>query len=72
MLFLFRHIKSIYVNDGSGWTAVGSFEYNSTEVVHAVVTLSSPMTIAAVAVIADCEMPWAITTRVALLDMYCE
>ena len=62
--------RTVYINDGSGWMAVGSFDYSKDEVIHAEITLSEPATVAAVAVIANSLKPGDMSTRFAVLDVY--
>ena len=64
--------RTVYVNDGSGWVAVGSFKYSALGPVHVEVTLDSPMTLAAVATSADCAAPNTFHFRQSVLDVYCK
>ena len=61
--------RDVYVNDGSGWVEVGSFEYNAMAPIHVVVYLDSPMTLAAVATTAACAKPDTFSFRQTLLDV---
>ena len=61
--------RTVYVNDGSGWIEVGSFEYNAMAPIHVVVNLDSPMTVAAVATVASCSKPDTFSFRQTLLDV---
>ena len=61
--------RSVYVNDGSGWTYVGSFDYDSLGPVHVVVRLDSPMTLAAVATTASCAKPDTFLFRQSVIDV---
>ena len=61
--------RTVYVNDGSGWVEVGSFEYNAMAPIHVVVYLDSPMTVAAVATTAACAKPDTFSFRQTLLDV---
>ena len=63
--------RDVYVNDGSGWTWVGRFQYPNTTACHVSISLPDPMTIAAVAVIADCGKPDTYVCRQSLLDVMC-
>ena len=63
--------RTIYVNDGSGWTAVGTFNYNELGPVNVVVSLDFPMTIKAVATSATCSKPDTFSFRQFVLDVYC-
>ncbi len=49
--------RTVYVNDGSGWTEVGSFEYPSLGTVRVRVNLDEPTNIAAIGTIANCDLP---------------
>ena len=48
--------RTIYVNNGSEWVEVGSFECDQLTPYHITVKLSEPMTITAVATSADCPV----------------
>ena len=61
--------RDVYVNDGSGWVKVGSFSYNSLGCVHVVVYLDTPMTLAAVATVANCSQPNTFSCRQSVLDI---
>ncbi len=61
--------RSVYVNDGTGWTWVGDFDYDSFGPVHVVVQLSTPMTLAAVATVASCARPDTFSFRQFVLDV---
>ena len=61
--------RTIYVDDGSGWSEVGTFRYDKIEPVHIQVTLSSPMTVKAIGVSADCYKPNKFDFRMAVLDV---
>ncbi len=61
--------RTIYVNDGSGWIAVGQFPYPDIDSVHVVVNLEKPMNLVAVATIADCSQPDTFLFRQSLLDV---
>lgn len=63
--------RTIYVNDGSGWVSVGTFEYKEITPCHVVVRLSQPMKILAVATKADCAKPDVFTFRQSVLDLVC-
>ena len=49
--------RTVYVNDGTGWTEVGSFEYPSLGTVRVRVNLEEPTDIAAIGTIANCDLP---------------
>ena len=49
--------RTVYVNDGTGWTEVGSFEYPSLGTVRVRVNLDEPTNIAAIGTIANCDLP---------------
>ena len=63
--------RNVYVNDGSGWTYVGTFEYKKAYACHVDVSLEKPMTLVAVATIADCAKPDTFVFRQAVLDVMC-
>ena len=63
--------RNIYVNDGSGWTYVGSFNYDDTYACHVDITLYEPITLYAVATIADCAEPDTFVFRQSVLDVRC-
>ena len=63
--------RSVYVNDGSGWTWVGDFDYGSQGPCHVEVFLDHPMDLAAVAAIANVRDPDGFTVRQSLLDVKC-
>ena len=63
--------RSVYVNDGSGWTWVGDFDYSSTCPCHVEVYLDYPMDLVAVAAIANVRDPDGFTVRQSLLDVKC-
>lgn len=63
--------RTVYVNDGSGWTAVGTFKYNDLGPVNVIVSLDTPMTIKAVATSASCSKPDTFSFRQSVLDIYC-
>lgn len=49
--------RVVYVNDGTDWVKVGSFEYPDLGTVRVRVNLDEPMKIAAIGTIADCKLP---------------
>ena len=63
--------RSVYVNDGSGWTWVGDFDYSSTRPCHVEVYLDYPMDLVAVAAIPNVRDPQGFTVRQSLLDVKC-
>ena len=64
--------RDVYVNDGSGWVYVGSFDYPDHHTpVHVTVNLDQPMTLAAVATIANCPDPNTFIFRQSVLDVMC-
>ena len=63
--------RNVYVNDGSGWTWVGTFEYDKAYACHINVALDKPMTLAAIATIADCAEPDVFVFRQSVLDVMC-
>ena len=64
-------LRDVYVNDGSGWIWICSFNLQELTPCHIVITLPSPMTVAAVAVIANCTEPNTFICRQSLLDVMC-
>lgn len=64
--------RTVYVNDGSGWTYVGTFEYDKPYAAcHIDVSLDSPMALVAIATIADCAQPDTFIFRQSVLDALC-
>ena len=64
--------RDLYVNDGTGWIYLGSFDYEDHHSpVHVVVTLPQKMTLAAVATVADCGDPNTFLYRQSVLDVLC-
>lgn len=63
--------RTVYINDGTGWIAVGSFDCGNLDPYHVVVRLSEPTKILAVATKADCAKPDAFTFRQSVLDIRC-
>ena len=61
--------RTVYVNDGSGWVAVGEFDYSKFNAVHVVVNLPEPMDLLAVATVASCEKPDSFRFRQGILDV---
>lgn len=62
--------RDVYVNDGSGWVYVGSFDYDVFNApVHVSVVLDEPMRLAAVATVANCSDPNTFIFRQAVLDV---
>ena len=61
--------RTVYVNDGSGWSAVGDFAFDKIDSVHVVVNLPGPMDIKAVATVASCDMPDTFLFRQSVLDV---
>ena len=60
--------RTIYVNDGSGWEEVGTFDYADLGAMHVTVYLPAPMTLAAVATAASCAKPDVFSFRQCVLD----
>ncbi|MBQ9662718.1 MAG: hypothetical protein IJV40_06165 [Oscillospiraceae bacterium] len=60
--------RTVYVNDGSGWEEVATFDYYELGAVHVTVNLSRPMDIAAVATVATCAKPDVFSFRQCVLD----
>ena len=63
--------RDVYINDGTGWTLVGRFDYPDVSACHVNISLPDPTTIAAVAVIAQCKYPDLYVCRQSLLDVKC-
>ena len=61
--------RSVYVNDGSGWTWVGDFDYSAQGPCHVSVVLDSPMDLVAVATVPNVREPNGFTFRQSLLDV---
>lgn len=61
--------RAVYINDGSGWSYIGYFDYDEEGAVHVEVTLSSPVTLRAVATIPDCAEPNGFAFRQSLIDV---
>ncbi len=61
-------LRTIYVNDGNGWSMVGQFDYPKIQSVLVTVNLPEPMDLIAVAVIPSCSRPDTITSRLAVQD----
>lgn len=61
--------RTVYVNDGSGWTEVGSFRYDEIEALHVIVNLPEPMDVKAVATVASCKEPDKFLIRQCVLDV---
>ena len=62
--------RTIYVNDGEKWIAVGSFSSKELGPVHVTVALDSSMTVAAVNAVPSCEEPDKFVDRQDVLDLY--
>ena len=63
-------IRTIYVNNGSEWVEVGTFDCQQLTPYHITVKLSEPMTITAVATSADCPVT-NFTYRQMVLNILC-
>ena len=61
--------RTVYVNDGSGWIQVGQFEYNKQGTVLVTVNLSEASRVEAIAVIASCNEPGHVLSRVELQEL---
>lgn len=61
--------RAIYVNDGSGWTMAGSFDYPKIQSVLVTVSLPEPTDLLAVAVIPACSKPDVFTFRQSVQDV---
>lgn len=61
--------RTIYVNDGNGWTSVGQFEYAAIESVLVTVNLLQPTELRAVAVIPSCSRPDRFSSRQSVQDV---
>ena len=62
-------LRTIYINDGSGWSMAGQFDYPKIQSVLVTVNLPEPTDIMAVAVIPSCARPDNITSRLAVQDV---
>ena len=49
--------RVVYVNDGTDWVKIGSFEYPDLGTVRVRVNLDEPMKVTAIGTIADCKLP---------------
>ena len=65
-------LRHVYVNDGSSWTYLGSFDLNVAKPCHIYISLEKPMTITAVAVIPDCEDQDNPLYRQSIIDVICQ
>lgn len=64
--------RDVYVNDGSGWVYVGSFDYPDHHTpIHVTINLDQPMTLAAVATAPNCADPNTFVFRQSVLDVMC-
>lgn len=64
--------RDVYVNDGSGWVYVGSFDYPDHHTpIHVTINLDQPMTLAAVATVPNCADPNTFVFRQSVLDVMC-
>ena len=61
--------RTVYVNDGSGWSMAGSFDYPKIQSVLVSVSLSEPTDLLAVAVIPSCRKPDVFTFRQSVQDV---
>ena len=61
--------RTVYVNDGSGWIQVGQFEYNKQGTVLVTVNLNEASRVEAIAVIASCNEPGHVLSRVELQEL---
>ena len=61
--------RAVYVNDGSGWTMVGQFDYPEIQSVLVTVNLPEPTDLAAVAVIPACSRPDRFSFRQGVQDV---
>ena len=58
--------RTVYIHDGSGWIRVGQFEYNQQGTVLVTVNLSEATRVEAIAIIASCNEPGHVISRVEL------
>lgn len=63
--------RDIYVNDGTGWIYIGSFELSEFKPCHIELSFEEPMTITAIAVIPDCADQINPLYRQSILDVIC-
>ena len=61
--------RTVYVNDGSGWSMAGSFDYSKIQSVLVTVSLPNPIDLLAVAVIPSCSKPDMFTFRQSIQDI---
>lgn len=62
--------RTVYINDGSGWTSVGQFDYHSPGAVLATINLTEPTELRAVAVIPSCNQPDRFLSRIEIQNLY--
>ena len=62
--------RTVYINDGTGWTAVGQFEYNEQGAVLVTVNLKEAKNVNGIAVIASCNEPDHVICRLEIQDLY--
>lgn len=61
--------RTVYVNDGSGWIEASQFEYEDQGTVLVTVNLNEATRVAAIAVIASCNEPDHVISRVELQEL---
>ena len=62
-------LRMVYVNEGSGWLDVGTFDYSEQDAMHIIVYLPRPMNLRAVATIASCSKPDTFLFRQSMVDV---
>lgn len=60
--------RTVFVNDGTGWTMVGQFDYSKIQSVLVTVNMPEPMDLLAVAVIPSCVKPELFSFRQGVQD----
>ena len=61
--------RTLYINDGTGWTELGTFAYPEIDATHVVVNLPRPTDLVAVATTAACDAPDTFKFRQSVLDV---
>ena len=62
-------MRTVYVNDGNGWVQAGQFEYDEQGTVLVIVNLSEATRVEAIAVIASCNEPGHVVSRVEIQEL---
>lgn len=62
-------MRTVYINDGSGWVPAGQFEYDEQGTVLVTVNLNEAARVAAIAVTVSCNEPGHVLSRVELQEL---